>query len=285
MLDMINITKKYNNFQLNCTLKIPPGRVTGLIGPNGAGKSTAFKAALGLIHPDSGVCLFQGKPCAELTAADKQSLGVVFSHSGFCELLCVREIISILRLMYPDFQEEEFRRRCASFELTMHQKIKTFSSGMKAKLNILTALSHNAKLLILDEPTAGLDVIARDEVLSLLYKYMQEDPERSILISSHIASDLEGICDDIYMIHQGQIILHETMDALLDEYGILKVTEEQFAKLDQSYLLKHRKDSFGYRCLTNQRQFYQENYPDIVLEKGSVDEIILMLGRKDGKTL
>ena len=132
----------------------------------------------------------------------------------------------------------------------MDKKIKDFSTGMKAKLKVLAAISHKANVLILDEPTAGLDVVARDEVLDLLRNYMEMDETNCIFISSHISTDLEGLCDDLYMIHQGRIILHEDTDVLLDKYGILKVDEEQFKCLDSRYILKTMKESYGYRCLT-----------------------------------
>ena len=148
---------------------------------------------------------------------------------------------------------------------------------MKAKLKILTALSHQADLLILDEPTAGLDVIARDELLNLLREYMEEDDSRSILISSHISSDLEGLCDDLYMIHDGHIVLHEETDVLLSEYGLLKVSAAQYEKLDKQYLLRIKKESYGYSCLTAEKSFYEENYPDIAIEKGNIDEMITMM--------
>ena len=149
---------------------------------------------------------------------------------------------------------------------------------MKRKLQVLAALSHNARLLILDEPTAGMDVIARDAILNLLREYMEQN-DRTILISSHISSDLEGFCDDLYMIDGGNIVLHEETDVLLSEYGVLKVTQQQFEKLDQSYILRHKKEEFGYTCLTNQKQFYSENYPEIVIEKGTIDELIMMMIR------
>ncbi len=147
---------------------------------------------------------------------------------------------------------------------------------MKRKLQILAALSHNAKLLVLDEPTAGLDVVARDELLALLREYA-ESGECSIVISSHISSDLEGICDDVYLIEEGKIVLHEDTDVLLNEYGLLKVTKEQFTRLDQAYVLKTREENFGYSCLTNHRQFYQDNYPSVVIERGSIDDVITMM--------
>lgn len=161
-------------------------------------------------------------------------------------------------------------------ELPLNKKIKEFSTGMKRKLQILAAISHNAKLLILDEPTAGLDVVARNELLEMLRVYM-EDGQKSIVISSHISSDLEGLCDEVYMIEAGKMILHEDTDVLLDEYGLIKATPEQYERLDKSYIIKDKKERFGYSCLTNCRQFYQENYPGLVVELGSIDEVIEMM--------
>ena len=142
---------------------------------------------------------------------------------------------------------------------------------MKAKVKVLVAVSHNAKLLILDEPTAGLDVIARDELLEMLRDFIEKDEERSILISSHISSDLETLCDDLYMIHQGNV--------LLSDYALLKVDEEEYSKLDRQYILRTKKESYGYSCLTNQKQYYAENYPQMAIEKGNIDEVITMMIR------
>lgn len=150
---------------------------------------------------------------------------------------------------------------------------------MKAKLKVLAAISHDAKLLILDEPTAGLDVVARDELLDMLREYMEQDENRSILISFHISSDLETLCDDLYMIHEGKIVLHEDTDLLLSDYALLKVDAKQYESLDKQYLLRVRRENFGYSCLTNQKQFYLENYPQVAVEKGSIDELITMIIR------
>ena len=147
---------------------------------------------------------------------------------------------------------------------------------MKAKLNLVVALTHQAEFLMLDEPTAGLDVGARERMLDILREYMEEEPERRILISSHISSDLEHLCDDIYVIHQGKIVLHE-MDTILEKYAVLKVSEEQYQEVDKRYLLKEKKEIFGIACLTNEKQYYIENYPEIVVESGSLDQVILML--------
>lgn len=131
----------------------------------------------------------------------------------------------------------------------------------------------------MDEPTAGLDVIARDELLDLLRSFMEQDEERSILISSHISSDLESLCDDLYMIHDGKIVLHEDTDVLLSDYALLKVNAEQYETLEKQYILKVKKESFGYCCLTDQKQFYLDNYPQIVIENGTIDNVITMMIR------
>lgn len=276
MLKLNNVIKQYDKFRLECTMEVPVGQVTGLIGRNGAGKSTAFKSILGLIRTDGGTIEVFGKNVNDLTTKDKEQIGVVLADSGFSGYLTIKDLMPMLNAMYADFSKEKFMKDCERMELPLNKKIKDFSTGMKRKLQILAALSHNAKLLVLDEPTAGLDVIARDELLNLLREYV-EDGERSVIISSHISSDLEGLCDDVYMIENGKIILHEETDVLLSEYGLIKATNEQFDKMDQSYILKSKKEKFGVSCLTNQKQFYQDNYPELVIERGSIDEVITMM--------
>ena len=268
--------KRYDSFCLQCSLEVREGYVTGLIGPNGAGKSTAFKMILGLIYPDAGEASVLGKPARSLTAFDKEAVGAVLPGTGFSGYLSVRDILPVLKSMYRDFQEEEFVKRCEQFGLPLDKKIKEFSTGMKAKLKVLTAISHKAKLLVLDEPTAGLDVIARDQILDLLREYMMPG-DRSILVSSHISSDLEGLCDDFYLIDGGKILLHEETDVLLESYGVLKMTEEQYRTLDREWILKVKKEPYGYSALTGQRQYYMENYPEITMEKGSMDDVIMMM--------
>ncbi len=275
LIKLNNIEKKYPQFQLNCSLEVPRGCVTGLIGTNGAGKSTTFKTILGLVYPDSGQLELFQKPINQLTVRDREKIGVVLPDSGFSGYLYVKDIIPVLSHLYKDFQKEYFLKKCGQFGLPLNKKIKDFSTGMKAKLKVLTAMSHKAELLILDEPTSGLDVLAREEILDMLREYMLPG-NRSILISSHISSDLEGLCDDFYLIDQGQIVMHEETDRLLSEYGLLKVTEEQYKTLDKTYLLKQKKESFGYSCLTGQKQFYEENIPGIAIEKGTIDEVITM---------
>lgn len=276
MIRLDNVVKQYDKFRLDCSMQVPAGQVTGLIGRNGAGKSTAFKTMLGLIEIEGGTVEVFGKAAKNLTAKDREQIGVVLADSGFSGYLRIKDLMPVLDTLYTDFSREQFMAGCERMELPINKKIKEFSTGMKRKLQILAALSHNARLLILDEPTAGLDVVARDELLNLMREYMETEG-RSILISSHISSDLEGICDDVYLIENGRMLLHEDTDVLLNEYGLLKVTFEQFAMLDQRYLLRKKKESFGYSCLTNKRQFYQDNFPSVVIERGDIDKVILML--------
>lgn len=277
MLKFAGVKKQYGSFVLDVSMEVKPGMVTGLIGANGAGKSTTFKAALNLIPTDGGEIRLFGKNVETLTPQDKEKLGVVLSDSGFSDWLTVNDVAVVLDAMYRDFSKEEFLRRCGEFGLPFKKKIRDFSTGMKAKLKLLVAISHEAKLLILDEPTAGLDVVAREELLALLQDYLGEQEERSVLISSHIASDLEKFCDDIYMIHDGKIILHEETDVLLGSYGILKVDGSQYEKMDKSAILCRKKEEFGSCLLTDSRQFYQENEPGLIVEKCGIDDVILLM--------
>lgn len=277
MVKLNDVTKHYKDFTLQCSLEVQPGRITGLIGENGAGKSTTFKAILGLIKTDGGSISVFGKDAAKLTNADRADIGVVLSNAGYSDYLCVKDLIPIQTALYKSFDRQQFTDMCTKFALPLDKQIKDFSTGMKAKLKCLCAITHGARLLILDEPTAGLDVVAREDVLDMLRAYMEENPERAILISSHISSDLESLCDDFCMIHEGRIVLHEETDTLLGSYGILKMDEAQYEKLDKQYILKTRKEKYSIECLTDQRQFYQENFPDITIEKSSIDELIMMV--------
>lgn len=274
---MQDVRKKYGDYEFRMSMEIPHGRITGLVGKNGAGKSTAIKLILGLTKPDSGSISVLGSEGRELSPAVKQKIGVSLAESGFSTQLTVEDVKHILSKMYPAFEQNLFEKQCGSLKLPTNKKIKEFSTGMKAKLRVLTAITHKAELLILDEPTAGLDVEARNEILDLLREYVAENEKRTILISSHIATDLESLCDDIYLIHDGKLILHEDTDVILAQYGVLKVNEEQYTTLDQRAILKVQKENYGYACFTNDRQFYQENYPQAAVENSGIDELILMM--------
>lgn len=279
MLHIEGLIKHYPGFCLEASLNVAPGSVTGLIGQNGAGKSTLFKAVLGLIRPDGGSLSLFGRDARSLTEEDRRRMGTVLADAGFSGYLSVRDVRTILRQFYPGFQEQSFKARCEASGITDEKKVKDLSTGMKAKLKVLSALSHGADFLLLDEPTAGLDVIAREEILDLLRDYMAEDDRRAILVSSHISSDLETLCDDFYMIHQGKMILHEETDRLLSDYAVLKVSGEEYASLDRSLLLKRKKESYGYMCLTDQRSYFLQNCPGLVVEKSGLDDLITLMAK------
>ena len=277
MITMQNVRKTYGNFIFEMSMELPEGQILGLIGKNGAGKSTAIKLILGLCRADEGSIRVFGHESKELPETLRQEIGVSLAEAGFSGELTVNDVKHILKKMYHSFDENYFIQQGENLKLPMNKKIKEFSTGMKAKLRVLTAMTHHAKLLIMDEPTAGLDVEARNEILDMLRAYIAEDESRSILITSHISTDLESLCDKLYLIHDGKLILHEATDAILEQYGILKVSEEQYRTLDQSSILKVQKENYGYACFTNDKKFYQENYPQIAVENGGIDELILMM--------
>ena len=261
MLEIKGVKKSYGEFQLDCSLNVEKGRITGLVGENGAGKSTVFKAVLGLISYDGGEIKILGKKPQELNEKEKEQMGVVLAEAGFSGYLKGKDVEAVLAKLYPKFEEDKFLQMCERYQIPLDKFLKEYSTGMKAKLSLIIALTHQADFLMLD----------------ILRTYMEEEPERSILISSHISSDLEHLCDDIYVIHKGKIVLHEEMDRILEKYAMLKVSEEQYQALDKNYILKERKENFGIACLTNEKQYYTENYPEIVVESGSLDQVILML--------
>lgn len=283
MLKLTNLTKKYQDFTLNCSLEVRPGTITGFIGANGAGKSTTFKAIMGLISNDGGEMELFGNNRQAPTVEDKKRIGAVLAESCFSGELTVKDISRVLTAFYPSFDKKLFLEKARELSLPENKRIKEFSTGMKAKIRVLSAICHQAELLILDEPTAGLDVVARDQILDLLREYVAEDENRSILISSHISGDLEQLCDDFYMIDNGQIICHEETDRLLSDYAVLKVSDKDLETLDKSYILRRRKEGFGWSLLTDQKRYYAENCPGMVVERITMDEYIMMMLK--GETL
>ena len=181
MVEVDNLVKQYEDFSLNISLNIPGGVISGIIGKNGAGKSTLIKSILGLINPTSGNVKVFGKEVNKLTTTDKYDIGVAMAEAGFSMYLTVKDVAAILKKMYPSFQTDFFADKCKQLRIPMNKQIKEFSTGMKAKLRVLVAISHEAKLLILDEPTAGLDIEARNEILDMLREYMAKDDSRRIM--------------------------------------------------------------------------------------------------------
>ena len=292
LLEMKDIAKIYGNGivaneAVNFNLK--KGEVHALVGENGAGKSTLMKILFGMEAPSSGTVTLKGEPVRFSSSKDAIAHGIGMVHQHFMLVESFTAAQNIILGMEPkkgfSVNEEEAVRfteeisKKYNLEVDARAVTRTLPVGIKQKIEILKALARGAEILILDEPTAGLDVVARDELLELLRAFMEQDEDRGILISSHISGDLETLCDDIHMLHNGKIILHEDTDVLLDDYAVLKVDEQQYRTIEKRYILRCRKESFGYSCLTNQKRFYMENYPKLAVLKGSIDEVIMMMIR------
>ena len=223
MLKISHLQKHYRGFSLDCSMEVQPGMITGLIGRNGSGKSTTFKALLGLIHPDGGEIEVFGKKAEELKPEDKQKLGVVFADSGFSMYLTAAGVANIMKSIYPDFDRDEFLQQCRRFNLPTDKKIKEFSTGMKAKFKVLAALSHKAELLILDEPTLGLDIEGKRQFRDVLRRLV--DRQRlSVLITTHDVNDMQKLCSRILMICKGEKVMDVTsgqFEQLLSRHSVL----------------------------------------------------------------
>ena len=277
-IEIKNLCKKYPAFSLeNVNITLPKGYILGFVGPNGAGKSTSIAALLGLVHPDSGICLIDGKTMSEKTMAEKEQVGVVLDECNFPENLNYRQIDRIMGNIYRNWDSRKFLADCERYGLPPKGKISKYSKGMKMKLSVAAAMCHGAKILILDEATAGLDPVVREEILDMLLDFVQ-DEENSVLISSHIISDLEKICDYIAFIKDGKILLSDEKENLLQKYGILHCSNSDYENLDKSAVVSCRQNSFSTEALVY-RNMIPQGY---VVDKAGIEDI--MLGyMKEGK--
>ena len=266
------VTKQYPTFTLDSvSFELPVGSVMGFIGQNGAGKSTTIKLILGLLKPDSGQIEVFGRA----QSFDREQIGVVFDECCFPSELTAQQIGRILGASYRTWSSKTFSAYLARFDLPEHKPIHSYSRGMKMKLSIAAALSHDVRLLILDEPTSGLDPVVRDEILDIFYDFMQDDTH-SILISSHITSDLEKICDYITVIHQGRIRLCAEKDQLLQELGILHTDEHTLSTLDPSAICGIRRGQFHIEELVERAKIPA----DLPVDRVSLDEILLFMAKE-----
>lgn len=241
-IELKGLKKSFPDFTLGpVDLAVPEGTILGLIGENGAGKSTTIKLMLGLLRTDGGSITILGQDAKKL---DKNEIGVVLDEPGFPTLLNAREIRSFLKDIYRHWDDAAWQDYMRRFELPQEKKFSDFSKGMKMKLAIAAAMSHHARLLILDEPTSGLDPVVRDEVVTILSEFTRE-PEHSILLSSHIVSDLEKLCDYIAFLHKGQLLLNEEKDALYEEYGLLRCDLETLRALDPAAVIGKKETPYG----------------------------------------
>lgn len=267
--------KQFSGFALqNVGFCVPKGSVVGFIGENGAGKSTTIKSILGLVNPDGGKIEVFGKAAPSLLREDKNKIGAVLGETCLPENLNVKDIDGVMRHIFENWNSSVFFAYADRFSLPREKKVKEFSRGMRQKLSLAVALSHGAELLVLDEPTSGLDPVARDEILDILYDFMQ-DEEHSVLISSHIVSDLEKLCDYILFIHGGKVIFEEEKDSLREKYGVLKCTAEQFAALDPSAVVAYHRGEFGMSALVLREKYRGEQ----ALETANIEDVMLYYAR------
>ncbi len=283
LLCMEHASVRYDRFNLDVSLNVEPGMITGLIGRNGSGKTTTFKAIVDVVRAGGKTEIF-GKDNIRLTEDERSQRGIAYTDIFFSGEYKVSAVRRILKAAYKNFNAAEYDRLIKRFDIPTRGKIRNLSTGELAKLRFISAMSHDAKLVILDEPTSGLDVVARDGILDELRSYMENHEDAAILLSSNITQDLEGLTDDVYMIDEGKIILHENTDTITDDYGLVKCTAEQFEKLDKEYVRGFKDAPYGKDVLVSQKRYYMENYPALAVEDGTLDQCLIVLaGKKEDK--
>lgn len=283
-IEIKNLKKKYdNNFELGeINLEIPSGYIIGLIGENGAGKTTLIKSILNIIKPEYGEIKIFDKNNKKYESIIKEDIGVVLDGMFFPEILTPNDINSIMKDIYKNWDKELFYKYLKNFKLQNNKKIKDLSKGMRKKLEIATALSHKPKLLILDEPTSGLDPVVRDDILDIFLDFIK-DEEHTILLSTHITSDLEHIADEIIFIDRGKIILNENKDELLDNYGILKCDKKSFDKISKDDIVSYKKNKYNYEVLVNNKNKIKNKYKDCIIDKITLEELMVLVIKGEKK--
>ena len=269
------LTKEYHQFTLKqATMKIPCGSIMGFVGENGAGQSTMIKGILNLYRRDGGTVKIFGTPVEDMKPEQKEEIGVVFDGCFFHDTLKVKEVQKIMEHTYRHWQRDVFADYLKRFKLSEEKKVKELSRGMKMKLSLAVALSHQAKLLILDEATSGLDPVARDQILDIFLDFIQ-DEEHSILVSSHILSDLEKVADYITFIDHGEVMFTKSKDELLNDYGMVKCKREDLVTLDSNHVVGVRKNRFGCEVLVDNRRELEKREHSYVIDAASIEEIML----------
>ena len=278
-IEIRHLTKNYGGFCLSdVSLNLPAGTILGLIGENGAGKSTTIKCILNLIRRDAGEISIWDRDNLREERAAKAGVGVVLDECFFHDSLRPRDLDRVLGPVFPDWDRGLYGDYLDKFRLPANKLIREFSRGMKMKLSLAAALAHQPKLLILDEATAGLDPVVRDEILDEFLSFIC-DEDHAILISSHITSDLEKAADYITYIHEGKIVLSEAKDDILDRYGRVGCSAADLRAIDPSDLLRVRKGSFGCEALVPDRGAFHKKYPKLMVEKIHLEDIMLFVGK------
>ncbi|MCY7217279.1 ABC transporter ATP-binding protein [Streptococcus cristatus] len=284
ILTLENVNKKYekSNFSIrNISFSLPEGSILGFIGENGSGKSTTMNCILNILRKDSGKIEIFGKEMSDEDTDIRENIGVVYDSNNFPEHLTAEQLADIFEKIYSKWDNACFEEYMQRFSLPKSQKIKTYSRGMSMKLAIAVALSHESKLLILDEVTSGLDPIMRDEILDVLLEFVKQE-NHSILLSSHITSDLEKIADYIVFIHDGEIILNKTKDELIYEYGVIRCSENDFVSIATDDILSYMKKDYQIDVLVSDRKLMKKKYKNLIVDNVSLDEMMLLMVRGEG---
>ena len=274
-IELQNVSKKYKDFELKkISFNVPQGCIVGLIGENGAGKTTTIKSILNITKAEGIIKIF-GKDNKKYEKEIKEETGVVLDDSFLSDYLTAKQVNSIMKDFYRTWNEEKYMNLLKQFNLPADKLIKDFSSGMKMKLKIATAISHNPKILILDEPTSGLDPVVRNEILDIFRRYIEDDETRSILLSTHITTDLEHISDYIVFIEKGRMIFNLPTNELLENYGIVKCSKQDFTRLDKKDYITYKNSKYRYEVLINNKNGIRNKYGITTIDKPSIEDIML----------
>jgi len=276
-IEIKDLKKNYSNFKLEIKdLKIPEGVIVGLIGENGAGKTTLIKSILNIIKSDCGTIKIFNKNPKKEEQVIKEDIGVVLDDMFFPEILTAKDINSIMKDVFKIWDSEMFFDYLKKFGIPSNKKIKELSKGMRKKLEIATALSHKPKLLILDEPTSGLDPVVRSEVLDIFLDFIK-DENHTILLSTHITSDLEHIADRIVFIDNGNIVIDSLKDELIDSYGTLKCDLKDFDKISKEDIIRYKKNRYEAQILVADRNKISKKYKDCVIDKITLEDLMILM--------
>lgn len=281
MLKVKNLTKEFKNFKLkNISFNLEPGYIMGFIGPNGAGKTTTIKLIMNLLKRDDGNIEIFGKDNVKFERQVKDRIGFVYDESHYYEDLTIKQMKNIVAPFYTEWNEKLFQKYVKDFSLDEKMKIKTLSKGMKMKFSLSLALSHNAELIIMDEPTAGLDPVFRREMLDILYEVIQ-DENKSIFFSTHITTDLEKIADYITFLNDGEIVFSKSKDEVLDSYGVVKGGKEILNSDTKSEFIGIRETNVGFEALTRDKNKIKRLFRDkVLIEKPSLEDIMFYTVRR-----
>ena len=284
VIELQDVVKDYGDFKLDrVSFSVPEGSVCGFIGQNGAGKTTTINLILDIIARDSGEVKLFGESVGSDKAYLREDVGVVFDEMGFHDFMTGKDINRMMKNIYKNWDETAFFDYLKRFSLPTRKACGAFSRGMRMKLQIAVALSHHAKLLVMDEPTSGLDPIVRNEMIEIFRDFVVEE-DHTILLSSHITSDLEKIADEVVFIDGGRIVLQGNKDEILEKHGLLKCKKADLQKISDSLIVGVEEETYGATVCVNDRKAAEKLYPDMVLEPAALEEIMIYYvnaGRRD----